>query len=102
MEDYLHTIYLKSSDIIDDDDIEKFSALLQHEKGVESFRISSEGVYLEYNAYLYTQSQTEEILCKNGFRKKKDQRSGFVMKRIRNLAESNKKTYGNRTPDCCQ
>jgi hypothetical protein len=24
------------------------------------------------------------------------------MKRIRNLAESNKKTYGNRTPDCCQ
>lgn len=102
MKDYMHTSYLKSSELLNDDEIERLSALLEHNKEIENFRISSGGVYLEYNAYLYSQIQIEEILLKTGFRKKKDRRLGFVRRQIRKLAESNKKTYGNQKLDCCQ
>jgi hypothetical protein len=102
MEDYMHTIYLKSSEILNDDEIESLSALLKYNKGIENFRISSDGIYLEYNTYLYSQIQIEEILLKTGFRKKKDRRLGFFRRQITNLAKSNKKTYGNQKLDCCQ
>jgi hypothetical protein len=102
MENYIHTIYLKSSDMLREGAIESLSVLLYHDKGIENYRISSDGVYLEYNTYLYTQDQIEDILYRNGFKKRKDRRLGFIRRQIRNLAESNKKTYGNRKPDCCQ
>ena len=52
MEDYMHTICLKSSELLNDDEIERLSALLKYKKGLENFRISSDGVYLEYNAII--------------------------------------------------
>jgi len=102
MEEYIHSLYLGSSDLLKDDKIESLSALLELDKGIENFKISTDGVYLEYNTYLYSQIQLEEILLKNGFRKKKDRQPGFVRRQIINLAESNKKTYGNQKPDCCK
>jgi hypothetical protein len=102
MENYMHTIYLKSSEILNDDEIESLSTLLKSNKGIENFRISFDGIYLEYNSYLYSQIQIEEILFKTGFRKKKDRRLGFVRRQIKNLAKSNKKTYGSQKLDCCQ
>jgi len=102
MEEYIHTIYLQSSGLLNDDETERLSALFRMDRGIENFRISAEGVYLEYNTYLYSQIQIEELLLKNGFRAKKERRSGFAWRQIRNLAESNKKTYGNKKTDCCQ
>jgi len=102
MEDYIHTIYIKSSDILRKDVIESLSALLKRDKGIDNFRISPDGVYLEYNTYVYSQNQLEQILNRNGFKIRKDQRLGFIRRQIRNLATSNKKTYGNRKPDCCR
>jgi hypothetical protein len=101
MEEYIHTIHLKSSELLNDDQIERLSALFEVDKGIENFQISADGVYLEYNTYLYSQKQLEEILLKNGFSKKIDPQPGFVSRQISNLAESNKKTYGNHKPDCC-
>lgn len=102
MENYMHTIYLKSSELLNDEQIERLSALFEVDKGIENFQISANGVYLEYNTYLYSQIQLEEILLKNGFSKKKDRRLGFVRRQIKNLAKSNKKTYGSQKLDCCQ
>lgn len=101
MEDYIHTINLRSSELINDDQIERLSALFELDKGIENFQISTDGVYLEYNTYIYSQIQIEETLRRYGFRKKIDRSQGFLSRQIRNLAESNKKTYGNHKPDCC-
>jgi len=102
MEDYIHTIYLKSTVLLKEDEIERISVLLEADSGIENFRISTDGVYLEYNTYLYSQNQIEELISGLGFNKKKKWKPGFVRRQIMNLAESNKKTYGNRRLNCCQ
>jgi hypothetical protein len=101
MEDYMHTFSRKSSGSVNENDIRRLHALFEHDKGIENFRISPDGIYLEYNSYLYSLNQIEEILYKNGFKEHIEKKHGFFMTQIRNLAESNKKTFGDRKPDCC-
>ncbi len=101
MEDYLNTFYHKSSHLITESDRRRLSALFAHDKGIDNFRISPDGVYLEYNTYIYSSDQLEDILLKNGFTEEKESKQGFLSKQIRHLAESNKLTFGNRKPDCC-
>lgn len=97
----MHTFNRKSSGSINKSDIRRLRVLFEHDKGIENFRISPDGIYLEYNTYVYSLSQIEEILNKNGFRESIEKKHGFFMTQIQNLAESNKKTYGDRKPDCC-
>lgn len=101
MEDYMHTFHRYSSHQITESDTRRLSALFAHDKGIENFRISPEGIYLEYNTYIYSLKQIEEILDKNGFKETREKIPGFFMKQIRHLADSNKKTFGDRKPDCC-
>lgn len=101
MEDYIKTSYQKSSHPITESESRRLSSLFAHDTGIENFRVSPEGIYLEYNSYIYSSDQLEQILQNNGFTKEKEPRQGFIMKQIRHLADSNKKTYGDRTPDCC-
>jgi len=101
MEDYLNTLYHKSSHEITESDRRRLSALFAHDKGIDSFQISPDGVYLEYNSYIYSSDQLEDILLKNGFTEAKEPKQGFLSRQIRHLADSNKQTFGNRKPDCC-
>ena len=101
MEDYLNTFCHKSSHLITESDRRRLSALFVHDKGIDNFRISPDAVYLEYNSYIYSPDQLEDILMKNGFTEKQEPKHGFLSKHIRHLAESNKETFGNRKPDCC-
>ena len=101
MEDYMHTFYRNSSHQITESDTRRLSALFAHDKGIENFRISQDGIYLDYNTYIYSLKQIEEILDNNGFKETREKKPGFIMKQIRHLADSNKKTFGDRKPDCC-
>ena len=101
MEDYLNTFYHKSSHLITESDRRRLSALFVRDKGIDNFRISPDGVYLEYNSYIYSPDKLEEILLKNGFTEEKELKQGFLTKHIKHLADSNKLTFGNRKPDCC-
>ena len=101
MEDYIHTFYRNSSRQITDSDTRRLSALFALDRGIENFRISPEGIYLEFNTYIYSSKQIGEILDDNGFNETKEKKPGFLMKQIRNLAESNQRTFGDRKPDCC-
>jgi hypothetical protein len=101
MEDYMHTFYRKSSQRITEGDTRRLKVLFAHDQGIENFRISPDGVYLVYNSYIYSSDQLEEILLKNGFNEEKEKKRGFLMKHIRHLAESNKESFGDRTPHCC-
>lgn len=97
----MHTFNRKSSGSINESDVRRLRALFEHDKGIENFRISPDSIYLEYNTYLYSSNQIDKILHTYGFRERMEKKHGFFMTQIRNLAESNKKTYGNRKPDCC-
>jgi hypothetical protein len=101
MEEYVNTFYHKSSHLITESDRRRLSALFVHDMGIDNFRISPDGVYLEYNSYIYSPDQLEKILLKNGFTEAKEPKHGFLSKHIRHLADSNNKTFGNRNPDCC-
>ncbi len=101
MENYMHSLTLGSSRQIGEVETRRLSGLLSRDKGIENFRITPEGIYLEYNTYLYSQNQVEEILSKNGFSKKVERKPGFLKRQIRNIGASNKQTYGDRNPHCC-
>ena len=101
MEDYLNTFYHKSSHLITESDRRRLSALFVQDRGIDNFRISPDGVYLEYNSYIYSSDQLEDILLKNGFTEAKEPKQGFLSRQIRHLADSNTKNFGNRKPDCC-
>ena len=99
MEDYIHTFYRNSSHQLTESDTRRISAVFAHDRGIENFRISTEGIYLEFNTYIYSLKQIEEIPDTNDFRETREKKPGFFMKRIRHLAESNKKTFDDRIPD---
>ena len=99
MEDYMHTFYRNSSHQITERDTRGLSELFAHDWGIENFRISPEGIYLEFNTYIYSLKQIEEILDNNGFGETREKKPGYFMKQVRHLAESNKKTFDDRIPD---
>lgn len=101
MENYINTLYRKSSQRITEGDSSRLSALFANDQGIENFRISTESIYLEYSTYIYSLKQIEDILDKNGFRETREKKPRFFMKQIRHLADSNKRTFGDRKPDCC-
>lgn len=101
MEDYIHTISHRSSQELTGEDIKRFRALLEPNKGIENLQISPDNIYLEYNPYIYSSQQVEEILYNNGFRIRKEKKPGFLKRQLLSLADSNRKTFGDRKPDCC-
>jgi len=101
MENYMLTFYRKSSHLITEGDTKRLSGLFAHDRGIENFRISPDGVYMEYNAHIYSSDRLEEMLLKNGFSEEKEKKGGFLMRQIQHLADSNKKSFGDRKPDCC-
>lgn len=101
MENYINTLYRKSSQRITEGDSSRLSALFANDQGIENFRISPDGVYLEYNSYIYSSNQLEDILHNYGFGEEKEKKEGFLKRQIQHLAENNKNSFGNRTPDCC-
>ncbi|MGW8314130.1 MAG: hypothetical protein ACWGNV_00910 [Bacteroidales bacterium] len=101
MENYIQSLYRASHRPITENDTGKLSALFAHDRGIENFRISPDGIYLEYNTYLYSAGQLEKMLDDQGFGETKARRPGFLSRQIRYLAESNKTTYGDHKPDCC-
>ena len=101
MEDYINIIYREPSHQITESDTGRLSTFFSNDKGIENFRISPEGIYLEYNTYIYSLKQIEDFLDKNGFRETREKKPRFFMKQIRHLADSNKRTFGDRKPDCC-
>lgn len=102
MEDYIQTTYYKFPRLIKENDKKKLFVLFEHDKGIENFNITPDGIFLEFNSYIYTLDQLEEILNNNGFPKQKEKKSGFMIKQINNLAESNKRTFGDQKLSCCQ
>ncbi len=101
MEDYIHTMNYRFSRLIKESDIKKLEALFENDKGIENFNIEPDGIFLEFNSYIYSQDQLEKILIDNGFSKHEEKKYGFLMKQINNLAASNRKTYGDSKPSCC-
>lgn len=101
MEDYIKTEFLKSAYPLFAVDFKKFNVLLDEEKNIEAFSVTTEGIYLEYNNYRYSKQQIEEFLIKNGFIIMTDQKSGYIKRQIQKLANSNLKYYGTGKPDCC-
>ncbi|MCK4921624.1 MAG: hypothetical protein KAS71_11300 [Bacteroidales bacterium] len=49
MEDYIKTEFLKSTYPLSSVDFKKFNVLLDEENNIEAFRVTTEGIYLEYN-----------------------------------------------------
>lgn len=102
MENYLNTLNITSSHFISEEELQHLSSILAKDMGIENFRITSDGVYLEYNIYLYDPARLEDALEKYGFEKKHQKKPGFIMKQIRKLADNNKETYGSGKLDCCK
>lgn len=101
MENYVNTYYRESSRLITDNELGRLSALFGHDRGIENFRITPEGIYLEFNIYIYSPEKLTKLLNTNGFSARMEKKEGFFAKRIRSLAESNEKAFGGRTPNCC-
>lgn len=101
MEDYIKAEFLKSEYPLSAVDFKKFNVLLDEEKNIEAFRVTTEGIYMEYNNYCYSKQQIEEFLTNNGFIIMTDQNLGYIKRQIQTLANSNLKYYGTGKPDCC-
>jgi len=102
MEEYINTHYLKSTKTLNTEAIERFTNLLQKNEGIEDFRITPQGIYLEYNTYISSIRMINEFLTNNGFQELKDQKPGLIKRQILSIAKSNLKQYGNHKPDCCK
>ena len=101
MEDYIQTAYYKFSGQITESEIKRLYVLFEQDKGIENFNITPDGIFLEFNSYVYSLDQLEEILYSNGFPKQEEIKARLLMKQINHLAESNKKIYRDGKPSCC-
>jgi hypothetical protein len=101
MENYITRDFYKSIDTITLTSIEKLSSNLNQEQGIEGFRVSNDGIYIEYNSYIYTRTGILNFLSNLGFRLKKNRKTSIIKRQIEAIARSNYKQYGNRKLDCC-
>ncbi len=102
MNDYKTKVEFQSGRTLDQSEIGTIILRLSNEDGISDIRIEPDTVQLEYLNHLHSSASVKDALVRAGFpfiaQKKKP---GIFKRFIEDLAQQNKKTYGNKRLDCC-
>ena len=102
MEDYSRSMTFDFQKQLNQRDLEHLKTRLVKVVGVESFDITPDSLRVEYVPFLIAEDSITGIIRQTGFPVKTgEKKKGVIRKFLDKLVKSNRETFGNKKPDCC-
>ena len=93
--------YYKAKRRLTRPETEKLHEFFQNQDGVISMNLKPNGISVEFYGQVISETFIREMLQRIEFPFAPEPRSGRVKRFLERLAETNRKTYGNKHLDCC-
>ncbi|MBN2481537.1 MAG: hypothetical protein JXB19_07350 [Bacteroidales bacterium] len=103
MEQFNKTITYRFNKDLNKDEIQDLQERLKKVEGILSLEISSALIRIEYDTLCLAAKYIKEEMNNLGYPVKeiREKRRGILSRFIKNLADTNRKIYGNKKLDCC-
>lgn len=102
MKDFSRSITLDFQNQLNSCDLDHLSMKLSEIEEFDEFVISSVSLTVWYLPYIISETTVREMIINTGFPvKTSEKKKGVIHRFLENLAKSNRETFGNKKPDCC-
>lgn len=102
MEDYIQNHQMRIERPLSDDLKKACQALVDSQDGIESVSFSANLIIVGFNPYQITAATVEKLISDLGINvENKAEKTGFMKRWIRNMADSNRESLGSGRLDCC-
>jgi hypothetical protein len=102
MEDKTKKITFWAEKTLTREEIRSCTSLVEPEKGIINVLSEDRSVSFEFNPYMISEKKINDLF--RGLKIKfshSPKKIGFIKKWLLNMAEENKKNFGNQSMDCC-
>jgi len=93
--------YYKAKRYLTRSETEHLQELIQDQDGIISINLKQDGLSVEFYGHIVSELYIMELLKKGNFPFAPEPRKSRIKRFIENLAETNRKTYGDQRLDCC-